>query len=65
MYGLFCNTYDYYEWHDLVCVSASEGDLIEHHKNLENAYPLLEGEEQASAESVERPHFVIEEVEVV
>jgi hypothetical protein len=62
MYGLFCNTYDYYEWHDLICVSASEGDLIAHYESLNAEYPLLKDGDEIEDD---RPHYVIEEVEVV
>ena len=28
MYGLFKNSYDYYEWHDLIAVSENREKLI-------------------------------------
>lgn len=65
MYGLFCNTYDYYGWHDLVCVSSSKGDLIDHYKKIHRADPLLEGDEQEIADKKGRCHYVIEEIAVV
>lgn len=65
MFGLFFNTYDYYEWHDLMCVSASEGDLIAYWKELDDGHPLVQTDEEFKALEFEQRHYVIEEVELV
>ena len=44
MFGLFYNSYDYHEWHDLVCVSDDARALIE--KIKDEKEPLLSGDEQ-------------------
>lgn len=63
MYGLFLNTYDYYEWHDLVAVSAVRESLIRLTEG--EPYPLLDGKEQKSAANSEIFHYVIKEVKEV
>jgi len=63
MYGLFKNTYDYYEWHDLVCVSGDESKLVDKCEGKE--HPLLTGEEQDLACNAERVHYVIEKIEII
>jgi len=65
MFGLFKNSYDYYEWHDLVCVSTSESSLQEHYKSLGSNCPLLSEAEQVSAAMHEEYHYVIEPIVVV
>lgn len=63
MKGLFFNNYDYYEWHNLVCVSNSEEALINYHKGRKE--PLLSGEEQLAAKDKEERHYVIEDIECI
>jgi len=63
MYGLFKNTYDYYEWHDLVVVSAVKENLQK--KAEEEDYPLLEGKAQEDAKDEEMIHFEIHEVDEI
>ena len=63
MYGLFDNSYDYYEWHDLVAVSAVKENLIDRAKTM--LFPLLDGAEQEAARNREQRHLVIHEVEEI
>ncbi len=68
MFGLFKNTYDYYEWHDLVCVSQTKEKLEKHYKEIEpnqHEKPILYGDEQKIAADCERVHYTIEPVLVV
>jgi len=65
MYGLFKNYYAFYEWHDLICVSESEGGLVEHYANLESSLPLLSGADQEEAKNKQSQHYVIEKIKVV
>lgn len=62
MYGLFLNTYDYYELNDLVCVSSSKEKLRE---CKPKDYPLLHGKRQEEAKEDEAIHYVIEEIDSV
>lgn len=64
MYGLFKNSYDYHEWHDLVCVSRNQRSLADRAKDLGD-YPLLSGASQEAAEDREDVHYVIELVEEI
>jgi hypothetical protein len=63
MFGLFSNTYDYYEWHDLIVVSNSVEKLIDY--ALEHKMNILDGVEQENACKNEQRHFVIEKVEFI
>ena len=42
MYGLFSNTYDYYEWHDLICVADSEQEIAELKAHINDLREALE-----------------------
>ena len=63
MYGLFENSYDHYEWHDLVAVSAVKENLVR--KAADGNLPLLEGAAQEAAKDREERHYVIEEVQEI
>lgn len=67
MFGLFRNSYDYYRWHDLICVSISKSNLRAKYKSLNESEALLKAgsTEQKDADSSEQCHYVIEPVEVV
>lgn len=65
MYGLFRNTYDYYEWHDLVAVSAVKENLIKRFEAEGSNYPLLEGGAQEAAADNEDAHYEICDVEEI
>lgn len=69
MYGLFKITFNYYEWEDLMAVSAVKDNLIIYHKmgcgnKASKNYPLYG--EKKSDEIIrggsEEFHFVIKEV---
>lgn len=60
MFGLFRNTYDYHEWHDLIAVSAIKENLVREVSGEED--PLLEGAEQAEAKENQDDHYEIHEV---
>lgn len=63
MYGLFLNTYDYHEWHNLVRVSADKEAL---EKSVEGEkIQILYWIEQEFAKEKERTHYVIEEIEEI
>jgi len=63
MYGLFLNTYDYHEWHNLVRVSAVK-EVLE--KSVEGEeIPILYWIEQEFAKEEELKHYVIEEIEEI
>lgn len=59
--GLFKNTYDFFLWHDLICVSDSARELEAHHKKL-NCYPIMSGDQQLTAHREQIAHYVIEPV---
>lgn len=63
MYGLFLNTYDHYEWHDLVRVSADREKLVKSTKG--KTFPLLDGEAQEEAKNGEVRHYVICEIDEI
>jgi hypothetical protein len=69
LYGLFFNTYDYYEWHDLVAVSDSAEKLEELYKELTKGERdnerLLNGVFRTPAVDNEEAHYNIEEIKVV
>ena len=69
LYGLFYNTYDYYEWHDLVAVSESIEKLEELYKERTKGEfdneRLLNDVFRVPAIDSEECHYNIEEVKVV
>ena len=66
MYGLFKNSYDYYEWHDLIAVSENIEKLIARHDSIGDGYPLItDNKKRIKAKNNETYHYVIEEVECI
>jgi len=66
MYGLFENSYEWYEWNEFMCASEDKNKLIEYiTTHLNNEYKLLEKDssEQKAAEQKEITHYVILEIE--
>jgi hypothetical protein len=63
MYGLFLNTYDYYEWADIQFISKDKQVLINKHEMLKSPYPLLEGDQAKKATGEEKTHFTIGMIE--
>jgi len=68
MKGLFSYSYDWYEWEYLVCVSESEGKLVERYHNLDDAGQLvMHYQEDLHSELADKEvaHLMIKEVEVL
>tara|TARA_A100000171_G_C2045086_1_gene102380 strand:- start:73 stop:279 length:207 start_codon:yes stop_codon:yes gene_type:complete len=68
MKGLFIYDYDHYEWEYLVCVSESEGKLVERYHSLDDAGQLvMQYQEDLHSELADKEvaHLMIKEVEVL
>ena len=71
MYGLFCMTYDYYEWEDLICVSRKVDKLIDRAKlpnDFGDVTPLINkvaGESNKELMEGEVRHLLIKEIKVI
>ena len=61
MLGLFINSYDWHEWHDLVAVSRDKGKLLELIKERGD-FPYLINQPLESSSEREQSFYVIEEV---
>jgi len=57
MFGLFKNTYDWYEWSDVQLVSDEREELEEYCEDL--GLNLLEGGEARKAKDSETTHYII------
>ena len=65
MFGLFVNTYDYYEWSDLVCVAETEEALVKYYNENRKDYDLLPSKDRAALRDQETCHYSIDRVLVV